>query len=856
MRVSTRLAFLLAVVLITFEARPAKWDFDWVRAIGSYNGLDIDAIALDSAGNVYSTGYFEETMDFDPEGAGYELTSEGDDDVFVQKSDAAGNIAWIVRMGGDYRDRGDYIAVDGEGAVYITGNYLGLVDSDPGEGVLELPFANTRGTFIQKLDTNGSLLWGRGLVGDYVTPDGIALDGEGNVYVCGDFSGTVDLDPGAGEYPITSQGRSDAFALKLNVDGDFVWARAFGGSELDYVFGMTADAQGNVYTTGRFSGTADFDPGAESYFQTSTSGATAYIQKLDTEGRFVWARQMGGVENSTGIGVVVDRIGSVHTAGTFVGTVDFDPGEGAFELVSAGGSDLFVQKMDSNGQFVWATSLGGSNYDNFGAITLDATGHVYLTGGVYETVDFDPGEGVYTYTARGTTDVFVQVLDRDGKLSSVTVFGGNGGEGSTGIALGATGAIHLTGGCSVSTDFDPGPGVVRYLGERFVTDYVLKLEVAEDTTPPSALSIVPSTEGPTNADAVSFSVTFDEDVRNFSDASDLMIEHEGTVHESISIEGGFSRYNVTVSGISGDGSFTVAVNTASDVQDLTGNTLASSVVSAAVAIDNTPPGFKNIASIPVEVVAGNPVLLTFDSTETLSDDPEVTVNGKPATLSRKAAYGYTYITLESDATGPAAIEIRGMDIAGNPGVTIDTTALSIIEAIPEGEGALEGGTEGVIEGGVEGGIEGAGEGMPEGAAEGAMEGAEEGVIEGSLEGQNEGEEEGTTEGSVEGGDEGEGEGTSEGAVEGEGEVEGAMEGAAEGEGEGMIEGESEGAIEGEGEDGPRIRFNAFNGGGLLSCRCNAFGPAPSLEEILGQLFMGALTVMALVLMAAYQRRFW
>ncbi len=106
--------------------------------------------------------------------------------------------------------------------------------------------------------------------------------------------------------------------------------------------------------------------------------------------------------------IVVDPSGNVYTTGDFGGTVDFDPGTGTFDLVTNPTylGDVFIQKLDAAGNFVWARSVGSTRQDDGTDIAVDATGNVYFTGTFSQTVDFDPGAGSFKLTA-GSTDLFV-----------------------------------------------------------------------------------------------------------------------------------------------------------------------------------------------------------------------------------------------------------------------------------------------------------------------------------------------------------------------------------------------------------------------------------------------------------------
>ena len=121
---------------------------------------------------------------------------------------------------------------------------------------------------------------------------------------------------------------------------------------------------------------------------------------------FEWAKQMGGDCNGYGTGsglsVKVDLSGNVYTTGEFWGTVDFDPDSGTYNLTSNGAYDAFVQKLDSLGHLVWVKYIGGTDYDEGCSLDIDKNGNVFITGYFRDTVDFDPGSGVYNLTSIGT----------------------------------------------------------------------------------------------------------------------------------------------------------------------------------------------------------------------------------------------------------------------------------------------------------------------------------------------------------------------------------------------------------------------------------------------------------------------
>ncbi|HYV34115.1 MAG TPA: SdrD B-like domain-containing protein, partial [Gemmataceae bacterium] len=183
---------------------------------------------------------------------------------------------------------------------------------------------------------------------------GTATDAAGNVYMIGQFQGTIDFDRGSGVYNLVCAGNYDIFVAKYTSVGALAWAKRFGGSTNESVVetgnAIAVDGLGNVYTTGIFStSNADFDPGSGTYIMASAGQSDTFVSKLDSNGNFVWAKQIGGSSYDVGQGIAVDSAGNVFTAGYFFSPdTDFDPGSGVYTLASAGGADIFVSKLDNN----------------------------------------------------------------------------------------------------------------------------------------------------------------------------------------------------------------------------------------------------------------------------------------------------------------------------------------------------------------------------------------------------------------------------------------------------------------------------------------------------------------------------
>ena len=405
----------------------ASGNFVWAKSIGG-NSRGV-SLALDASGNIYTTGFIDGTADFDPGTGTFNLTSASSD-IFILKLNSSGNFVWAKLIGGTSYDVVASMALDASGNVYTCGAFAGVVDFDPGSGIFNLTSIGTIDIFISKLDASGNFVWAKGIgaaLGDN-RGSNISVNAAGNVIATGSFKGTVDSDPGAGVFNLTSAGMSDILILKLSSAGDFVWAKQIGGTLNDAGKAIT-DGTGNIYTIGNFSDIVDFDPGSSTFNLTSAGGIDAFISKFDASGNFVWAKRMGGTLDDGGVSIALDASGNIYTTGLFKGTVDFDPGTSSFNLTSVGDYDIFISKLDASGNFVWATCFGGTLSDNANSIALDVSGNILSTGYFNGTADFDPSGGIFNLTSAGSYDIFLSkmsqttggILENDA-ASNITIY--------------------------------------------------------------------------------------------------------------------------------------------------------------------------------------------------------------------------------------------------------------------------------------------------------------------------------------------------------------------------------------------------------------------------------------------------
>jgi hypothetical protein len=477
---------LLAIPFVFFTSTIRAQDYSWAESISDV-GVEIgNSITTDASGNVYITGIFDGTVDFDPGAGSFPLTSAGSNDIFVVKLDPAGNFVWADAFSGTGDDRAMGIAVDVSGYVFLTGYFTSpTCDMDPGPGVQYLTNAQAGlgDIFVCKLDPNGDANWSFniGSTGDDVTT-AITIDPSSNVYVTGYFDGTVDFDPsGANTTYMTAVGNKDAFVMKLDAFGTFGWAKQLGGSSDEYGHDIAVDVSGNVFTTGYFMGIVDFDPGVGNDDHNSLGNYDVFLSALDNSGNYLWAKTFGSSTGSEqGMAITADLAGSVYVTGFFDGSTDFDPGTGTAIQAPTGTRNGFISKFNSSGGFAWVKPLLGNGLVEPQCITTDDHAYVYTSGDFSSTTDFDPsGGGTFNLSSGNPADkdIFILRLDSAGNFGWASRFGDTYQDIGHGISVDANYNILTTGEYQGTVDFDPGTGTANQAASGGAGDaFVLKLD--------------------------------------------------------------------------------------------------------------------------------------------------------------------------------------------------------------------------------------------------------------------------------------------------------------------------------------------------------------------------------------------
>lgn len=310
--------------------------FLWVNGIAGTGSVNAAELEIDRHGNVFTCGSFTLNADFDPGAAQYNISSRGEEDGFVQKTDSAGNFIWAFNIGGKSYDHATAIALDTSGNAYIGGAFRDTVDFDPNLGVVQRIGVYGYDRFIIKVDGLGNLAWASTNTSvRSETIKSVSTDTKGYAYA----TGYNDV-----EFMIT----------KYDTSGTIIWDRKINGgggvTYSDIATDIAVDDTGNVYTCGYFTGIVDFDPGVSQFLKAAAGnpqdGITdVFVLKLNNAGTFKWVLSVGSTGPDEANGICLDKWNDIYCTGIFDGTVDFNPSSGIDTMAATGYTDMFVLKL-------------------------------------------------------------------------------------------------------------------------------------------------------------------------------------------------------------------------------------------------------------------------------------------------------------------------------------------------------------------------------------------------------------------------------------------------------------------------------------------------------------------------------
>ncbi|MCX7769408.1 MAG: SBBP repeat-containing protein [Flavobacteriales bacterium] len=372
-------------------------------------------------------------------------------------------LVYSTLIGGDDKDRGCSIAVDGSGAAYVTG-YTQSTDYPTTSGAYdETYYGGNDDVFVTKLNAAGSALVYSTFIGgyDWDKAYSIAVDGSGAAYVTGGTKSN-NYPTTSGAYDGSYNDNDDAFVTKLNAAGSaLVYSTFIGGSSGEYAYSIAVDGSEAAYVTGRTnSNNYPTTPGAYDGSLHVNGGYDGFVTKLNAAGSaLVYSTFIGGNNSfDYGYSIAVDGSGAAYVTG-YTYSPDYPTTSGAYDETYNGNQDVFVTKLNAAGSaLVYSTFIGGNDEDRAFSIAVDGSGAAYVTGYTYST-DYPTTSGAYDETYNGNQDVFVTKLNAAGSaLVYSTFIGGSKKDWGNSIAVDGSGAAYVT-GATESSDYPTTPGV-------------------------------------------------------------------------------------------------------------------------------------------------------------------------------------------------------------------------------------------------------------------------------------------------------------------------------------------------------------------------------------------------------------
>jgi len=393
--------------------------FAWAKSInGKYNEA-ANGLAVSNLGELFVGGTFQDTIHMSPGNDEFVLIAHNEIDAFVVKLSTEGDFEWAKSYSASEGIRFNSILPLESGNVILAGQFSGQFSFVDHTNTL-FSFVSAGGSdgIMLLLNVEGEILSCKVIAGDGDTSiHSVRENSQNQLLIMGNFIGTADFDLSDEFAFFSSINEGAGFILKVDSDFTFLWNKIFKGSGKVNLSSFCLDSQGNLFSTGYFKGTADFNPNSnENYFVSSPPSylTRSFCLKLNESGDFVWAFSLGeGQATSQGRKILTDINDNLYISGLFKGQIDFNPGIGVNFMHSVGGNSInnaFVLKISNSGEFIWSKKISGSNPISVGGMLTTTDNGLLLSGTFQGTYNFDH-PNFELIAPVGSSDVFIMKLN-------------------------------------------------------------------------------------------------------------------------------------------------------------------------------------------------------------------------------------------------------------------------------------------------------------------------------------------------------------------------------------------------------------------------------------------------------------
>ena len=404
---------LFSLIAYSLTIQGQNW---MTRSGGAGNDEALD-ITADGQGGFIVSGFYSYGVDFN----GTSLSSIGQIDAFVARTNSHGEITWVKQFGGTGSDAAYANDLDANGNIFVSGYYSGTMTVD---GTTLVSNSASQDVFLAKLDPSGTLLWIRTFGGyDHDFVYDLAVDQAGNAIITGSFKGTITVGPSTYNSiidPEENEPSYDIFVVKYDPSGNVLWSKHGQAIYDDRGTGLAVNGNNEIALIGQFSDTLTL--GDTYYNQVYNTG---FVMMFDSDGDELWMRKMSA-SMCIPYDIVFHQDSLMYITGDFTGqlaifTSPLTTSTSQFQ------SKIFLSKMNTQGDVIWLENDGSDTQFSSRAVDVDANGNAYISG--YFKCRLDEysqqyGSGVF-YSA-GRRDVFIAKYLATGTRSWERQFGGPG----------------------------------------------------------------------------------------------------------------------------------------------------------------------------------------------------------------------------------------------------------------------------------------------------------------------------------------------------------------------------------------------------------------------------------------------
>ena len=390
----------------------------WAIKLGGTNVDEVRGVATDGTGNVYVTGYFSGTADFDPSAATFNLISSGGQDGFLAKYSSTGTFIWAAKFSGSGDEDSWKMSADANG-IYVTGSYqTPAVTFGSYSSVITKSTTVTDSQYNMygaKYNSNGTVQWVISGGGDKDDIGYNVIADANSIYFIGSYNDDITFNNSSGIagsiLPAQQNNKTQVYILAVTQLGVLSWQTNITsntGGDMVAGTGITQDAT-NLYVTGYFDGNINFKYPSPTLTQNLSGGGSLdlYLAKLSKTGTFIWNTAATGNGNGEQIGrtLEVDGSGNIILGGCYTNGLNYTAAGGP-NFTASGAHDIFITSYSPTGSFLWSTRAGGNTRDYLNGMAVDDAGAVFVCG----ESDGQMVIGTTTLTSGGGKNVFVGKL--------------------------------------------------------------------------------------------------------------------------------------------------------------------------------------------------------------------------------------------------------------------------------------------------------------------------------------------------------------------------------------------------------------------------------------------------------------